>query len=39
VAWRQNWIDDAQLAKLALPLAKSQYGQYLQKLLEHGVQG
>jgi glucose-1-phosphate thymidylyltransferase len=39
VAWRQNWIDDAQLGKLALPLAKSQYGQYLQKLLEHGVQG
>ncbi|MBN8474207.1 glucose-1-phosphate thymidylyltransferase RfbA [Sulfuritalea sp.] len=39
VAWRQNWIDDAQLAKLTLPLAKSQYGQYLQKLLEHGVQG
>ena len=39
VAWRQNWIDDAQLAKLALPLAKSQYGQYLQKLLAHEVQG
>ncbi len=39
VAWRQKWIDDAQLAKLAVPLAKSQYGQYLQKLLEHEVQG
>ena len=39
VAWRQKWIDDAQLAKLAEPLAKSQYGQYLQNLLTHQVQG
>ena len=39
VAWRQKWIDDAQLAKLAEPLAKSQYGQYLQNLLTHEVQG
>ena len=39
VAWRQKWIDDARLAKLAEPLAKSQYGQYLQGLLRHGVQG
>ena len=39
VSWRQKWIDDAQLAKLAVPLAKSQYGQYLQNLLAHGVQG
>ena len=39
VAWRQKWISDAQLAKLAEPLAKSQYGQYLQNLLTHGVQG
>jgi glucose-1-phosphate thymidylyltransferase len=39
VAWRQKWISDARLAKLAEPLAKSQYGQYLQNLLTHGVQG
>ncbi len=39
VAWRQKWISDVQLAKLAEPLAKSQYGQYLQNLLKHGVQG
>jgi glucose-1-phosphate thymidylyltransferase len=39
VSWRQKWISDAQLAKLAEPLAKSQYGQYLQNLLTHGVQG
>ena len=38
VAWRQKWISDAQLATLAEPLAKSQYGQYLQNLLLHGVQ-
>jgi glucose-1-phosphate thymidylyltransferase len=39
VSWRQKWISDAQLAKLAEPLAKSQYGRYLQNLLIHGVQG
>jgi len=39
VAWRQKWISDAQLAKLAKPLGKSQYGHYLQSLLTHGVQG
>ena len=33
VAWRMGWIDDAQLEKLALVLAKSSYGQYLQRLL------
>ncbi len=33
VAWRQKWIDDAQLSKLAEPLAKSSYGQYLAGLL------
>jgi glucose-1-phosphate thymidylyltransferase len=33
VAWRAGWIDDAQLARLAAPLAKSGYGTYLQRLL------
>ena len=33
VAWRMGWIDDAQLEELALVLAKSSYGQYLQRLL------
>ncbi len=33
VAWRAGWIDDAQLAALAAPLAKSGYGLYLQRLL------
>ena len=34
IAWRAGWIDDAQLAALAAPLAKSGYGTYLQRLLE-----
>jgi glucose-1-phosphate thymidylyltransferase len=37
IAWRQKWIDDAQLQALARPLAKSGYGQYLLSLLEHGA--
>jgi glucose-1-phosphate thymidylyltransferase len=39
VAWRQKWISDVQLARLAEPLAKSRYGQYLLGLLEHEVRG
>ncbi|MBL8251630.1 MAG: glucose-1-phosphate thymidylyltransferase RfbA [Candidatus Competibacter sp.] len=34
VAWRMKFIDDGQLARLAEPLAKSGYGQYLMDLLE-----
>jgi glucose-1-phosphate thymidylyltransferase len=33
VAWRMNWIDDAQLERLAQPLKKIGYGSYLLKLL------
>ena len=33
IAWRNGWIDDATLAELAAPLAKSGYGVYLQNLL------
>ena len=33
VAWRQGWIDDAQLTRLAVPLRKSGYGEYLLGLL------
>ena len=29
IAYRQGWIDSAQLLKLAAPLAKTQYGRYL----------
>lgn len=36
IAWRQGWIDSAQLAALAKPLAGNEYGRYLQQLLaEH----
>ncbi len=37
IAWRSGWIDDTQLAALAAPLAKSGYGQYLQRLLKEKV--
>jgi glucose-1-phosphate thymidylyltransferase len=38
VDWRQRWIDDAQLERLAHPLAKNGYGQYLLRLIEEGAQ-
>jgi glucose-1-phosphate thymidylyltransferase len=38
IAWRNGFIDDAQLQKLAQPLAKNGYGQYLQRLLKEGAQ-
>ena len=34
VAWRQGWIDDAQLEDLSQPLLKSGYGAYLLQLLQ-----
>ncbi|MDR1228850.1 MAG: glucose-1-phosphate thymidylyltransferase RfbA [Azoarcus sp.] len=37
IAWRAGWIDDAALARLAAPLAKSGYGRYLQRLLEDRI--
>jgi glucose-1-phosphate thymidylyltransferase len=36
VAWRQGWINREQLERLALPLRKSGYGNYLLQLLEEG---
>ena len=33
IAWRRGYIGDAQLRALARPLAKSGYGEYLQRLL------
>jgi glucose-1-phosphate thymidylyltransferase len=35
VAFRMGWIDEAQLRRLAEPLRKSGYGDYLLNLLEH----
>ena len=37
IAFRQGFIDAAQLEKLALPLAKSGYGKYLQDVLKDQV--
>jgi glucose-1-phosphate thymidylyltransferase len=36
IAWRQGFIDDAQLEKIAQPLRKSGYGDYLIALLQGG---
>ena len=33
IAYRRNWIDAEQVLKLAQPLAKNAYGQYLRNLL------
>ena len=38
IAWRNGFIDSAQLEKLAQPLAKNGYGQYLRRLLKEGPQ-
>ena len=37
IAWRYGWIDAAQLEKLAKPLAKNGYGQYLQRVLKEKI--
>ena len=37
IAWRQGFIDDAELARIAEPLRKSGYGEYLLALLEKPV--
>ena len=37
IAWRNGWINDAQLEKMATLLAKSGYGQYLKGLLRDKV--
>ena len=34
IAWRHGWINSEQLEKLAQPLAKNGYGQYLLRLLK-----
>jgi len=36
IAWRQGWIDDAHLERLAAPLEKNGYGRYLKRLLDEG---
>jgi glucose-1-phosphate thymidylyltransferase len=37
IAYRQRWIDAAQLTKLAQPLMKNGYGQYLLRILDEKI--
>jgi glucose-1-phosphate thymidylyltransferase len=37
IAWRAGWIDAAQLQRLAEPMQKNGYGQYLLKLLQEAA--
>ena len=39
IAFRQGWINAEQLARLAQPLLKNGYGQYLRRLLNEGAEG
>ena len=35
IAWRSGWISDADLTRVAQPLVKSGYGEYLMSLLRN----
>ena len=37
ISYRRGWIDAAQLQKLAAPLSKNGYGQYLQRVLKEKI--
>ena len=37
IAFGNGWIDAAQVEKLAAPLAKNGYGQYLLSLVSRGI--
>jgi glucose-1-phosphate thymidylyltransferase len=37
IAFAQGWIDAAQVRRLAEPMAKNEYGQYLLRLLDEGT--
>jgi len=39
IAFSQGWIDAEQVLRLASPLAKNGYGQYLQQMVRQGVRG
>jgi glucose-1-phosphate thymidylyltransferase len=38
ISYRQGWINATQLEKLAAPLSKNGYGQYLKKVLQEKLQ-
>ena len=37
ISWRQGWITDEQLEKLAKPLLKNAYGKYLHRILKDDI--
>jgi glucose-1-phosphate thymidylyltransferase len=37
IAYRLNWIDAEQVERLAAPLAKNEYGQYLRRMLNEKI--
>ena len=37
IAWRKGWIDGEQLARLADPMKKNAYGQYLLEILRDTI--
>jgi len=37
IAFNQNWIDSSQIKKLAAPMIKSGYGQYLMQVIKEAV--
>lgn len=37
IAYRNQWIDAEQLAKLSAPMINNDYGRYLQRLIDSGV--
>jgi glucose-1-phosphate thymidylyltransferase len=37
IAWRQGWINDEQVLALAAPLAKNEYGRYLQDMIKYDI--
>lgn len=37
IAYRLGWIDSAQVQKLAAPLAKNEYGQYLMRMITEQI--
>jgi glucose-1-phosphate thymidylyltransferase len=39
IAYVNKWIDAEQLLRLAAPLSKTGYGQYLQNLIKQGYVG
>ncbi|NAW87476.1 glucose-1-phosphate thymidylyltransferase RfbA [Photobacterium halotolerans] len=34
IAWRNNWLNDEELMKIAKPMLKNEYGQYLKRLID-----